>query len=487
MLPNAPPSRAIPASRKPFAGFRQAPYAPPIRPTLPNSVTAAPTGVLDKPGRFLLGLYFFFGISLFMEILVLYFNLPFPVTALAWMAVTGLALLSGNIREFARSPVCLPWCALYAWWILASVFGAYPRGSLDLMWEYGLRFHLFGFVVCALALTTQSIRILIYWLTAGFTLVLFLCYRYGTVENGRFLIPDLSFANANDLAFHLLLGAVLMLQLALNKSVFTRVIWLAIAPITFYYLLLTGSRANFITLGVVVITTLVVVSWRQRVQVLVCLAVVAVMLVGLLPRSTLYRLGTFTSVAVGDDVTDEDIMVAGAATASTQSRIALQWRAIGMTVRNPIFGVGPSNFAIAVEEFVQANFGRKSTWQVPHNSYLDVSSESGFPGFLLYAASIYLCLRMNYQCFKRTQGRPDQYKVHTQSFCLLLAVVVYAFGTLFCSIVYNFYCSFLVALSAANYLALEREERMLKTAKTKIPTAKIASKKFDGVRLAPAP
>jgi hypothetical protein len=94
---------------------------------------------------------------------------------------------------------------------------------------------------------------------------------------------------------------------------------------------------------------------------------------------------------------------------------------------------------------------------------------------------------MNYQCFKRTQGRPDQYKVHTQSFCLLLAVVVYAFGTLFCSIVYNFYCSFLVALSAANYLALEREERMLKTAKTKIPTAKIASKKFDGVRLAPAP
>jgi O-antigen ligase len=174
-------------------------------------------------------------------------------------------------------------------------------------------------------------------------------------------------------------------------------------------------------------------------------------MVPVIPKHTWTRLTTFSS-ADSEEIA-KDAHLSGAI-GSTEARKQLQIRAVQMTIQNPIFGVGPRMFVYALNDFMKVEGYSKGTWQHPHNTYLDISAETGLVGLGLYVTCILWCLRTNYRAVQATRSRRELQPAFAQSCSLLFASVVFSFGTLFCSIPYVGQMPFLLGLTAANWLAL---------------------------------
>jgi O-antigen ligase len=180
-------------------------------------------------------------------------------------------------------------------------------------------------------------------------------------------------------------------------------------------------------------------------------AMAALAVVPLLPKDTLDRLMTFSTIK-RDVSSYQQLDIAKGAVDSTEARTMLQKQALELTLRHPLFGVGPAMFADAIEVLVREKERRKSAWQVSHNSYLQVSSESGIPGLVFYVWVISLCFKLNYTAY-RDGVRAGLTDMSLQSMALLLATAVYAFGIFFSSIAFNYHLAVIIGFTAANYRA----------------------------------
>jgi hypothetical protein len=402
----------------------------------------------------LLGCYLFLHLAIIPEILTTYLHIKVHIVAATGFGALLLSLFHGHLGRFFRTPLLLPWMLLYFWYGVAGLFGLWPRFCLDFLWEYGLRFHIAPVFICAAALSLRQVRLLLYWAGAGGLMVLFYCWRYGDFNGIRFVIPYTSLGNPNDLSFHLLYTFSFLVLLLWTRSLPARVVVILATPVALMYLLKTGSRGNFITLVAAVLTFLATARRSQRLAACVLLVASLPVILPLVPRSTLDRLRTLAWV-FSEEAPAGDTEVQRAIE-SQEARRHLQRRAIELTFEHPLLGVGPLMFAPAVDTRVRAETGRKSTWQNPHNAYLQVSSETGIPGLIFYAWTLGLCIRLNHR--NLVIARERGHRMGTgQSLSLLLACVVYAVATLFSHLAYAYYLPFLVGLTAANHLAIRQE------------------------------
>jgi len=76
---------------------------------------------------------------------------------------------------------------------------------------------------------------------------------------------------------------------------------------------------------------------------------------------------------------------------------------------------------------------------------------------LLYAWSLLLCLKLNYQTYRMCRGRPDRSDAAIQSLALILMTLAFMICTFFSNNAYDPKVCVLVGLSAANFLAVKRE------------------------------
>jgi O-antigen ligase len=277
-----------------------------------------------------------------------------------------------------------------------------------------------------------------------------LCRKYGELDSaGRFCILGTSLGNPNDLALNLLFGAGFLSILLVNSSKLKRLVCGVCILISLYFVLKTGSRANFLTLCFALLVAFKFASARTRMTMAAAGVAVALLMAAAIPKHTWTRLTTFTTASQEELAGDRHL---SGAIGSTEAR--KQLRAVKLTLQYPIFGVGPRMFVYALNDFMKTEGFHKGTWQHPHNTYLDISSETGLVGLGLYVSCILWCLRTNYRSAMACRLRPDLQPAMAQSYCLLFASVVFAFGTLFCSIPYVGQMPFLLGLSAANWLAL---------------------------------
>ena len=129
-----------------------------------------------------------------------------------------------------------------------------------------------------------------------------------------------------------------------------------------------------------------------------------------------------------------------------------------MTLQHPIFGVGPGMFA----EFVEDEFrrqGRRTTFLLSHNSYTQVSSETGFPGFFLYLAVLFSCFKATNSIMRasklRSGGRWEN--IGNTAACLQMSVFAYAATALFSSVAYQSLLPTVAGLCTALYLSVQDE------------------------------
>jgi O-antigen ligase len=232
-------------------------------------------------------------------------------------------------------------------------------------------------------------------------------------------------------------------------------------PMLMYFILKTGSRANFLTLIVVGITIFLMTTRQIRIAMLLLIPFATAISVIALPHQMLQRL---TLILVNPEEQFRERPEFRGAIGSQIARTELQERAIRLTLRRPLLGVGAEMFPNAVDEMVRAETGRKSGWQVAHNTYLEIAAENGIPAFLLFITCIFLCLRMNYRSYRTCKQVPEMKAALGHSSVLLLITVVAAFGIFFNNSMYDPQLDMLVGITTANYLAVARETRAVRRA-----------------------
>jgi len=425
-------------------------------------------GQIAAPAGFTLALVGFYSAlhtSFAGEILQVFLHVPFPVVGIFAVIVPLVVLSTGSVLRFLGIPLALPWMLFNAWVIICSAVSFYPRGSITSVIPFELRLQIIPFLFCAVATTSKGVRRLLSITAIGVLPIIFLCFTEGQTQAGtRFNIPGTSLENPNDLAFHLLWGAALLLLFLLHKGKLGKLLTLVVIPASLWFILKTASRSNFLTIFAVVVVGLLLAAPSVRAILLVVVPIGLAIALPLLPKATLSRIFAVevtSSIAdVGADAAETADMQDRRALGSEEERMQLAALAVDATVRHPVFGVGMLMFAGETADFMKKTSGRKAPWLTAHNSYLKISSENGVPGLFFYVWSILTAFWMTWRTFQRSRGRPGFEDASRNSVCILLALVVYAFGTFFCDIVYLPYCAITLGLAAANYLAFRNDDRL---------------------------
>lgn len=67
-----------------------------------------------------------------------------------------------------------------------------------------------------------------------------------------------------------------------------------------------------------------------------------------------------------------------------ENRRLLLKESIAVTLRRPIFGVGVGNFPVYVNGMNKEEGRLKEAWHGTHNTYTQLSSETGIPGLAIF-------------------------------------------------------------------------------------------------------
>jgi O-antigen ligase len=249
--------------------------------------------------------------------------------------------------------------------------------------------------------------------------------------------------------------------LMVNTTRLSRLIAIAFIPLIVTFVLKTGSRASLVTALALAAMLFFMAPRKTKMILAVALPVSAVLLSFIIPRETLMRLTLIVADTSSAQVSPGELQNA---LGSQEARTELQKRAIELALRNPLFGVGALEFEDGVEAMVRAATGRKSGWQGAHNSYLEVAAENGIPAMLLFAATLFYCLKCNYQTYKTCREDPRLASSVAQSMALVLMTIAFSVCVGFSNNAYDPRAGVLVGLSAANFLAIQERKKALAAA-----------------------
>src|SRR5581483_1154753 len=147
--------------------------------------------------------------------------------------------------------------------------------------------------------------------------------------------------------------------------------------------------------------------------------------------------------------------------ASQEQRQALLETSLRYTLHNPIFGVGPDQFAAAVSRDAERT-AESTPWLGTHNTYTQISSECGIPALILYVGVIFICLRSNYRIYRVARKYPAERDAAALSQCLLAGTLVFAVSAFFFHMAYSAYLPELAGFTVSLDLLRRSQQRARK-------------------------
>jgi putative inorganic carbon (HCO3(-)) transporter len=258
-----------------------------------------------------------------------------------------------------------------------------------------------------------------------------------------------NYSNPNDLALAIVISLPLCLALLfLGRNVVWKAAWAFAMVVMAYAVFLTGSRGGFLALAMTIGVCLWEFAIRGRRTYLLVLTGVAVVVLWIASSAILGErlMGTFNS--------KEDVE---SAYGSSQARQELFWRSIEVTLRHPLFGVGPGNFQVM-----------SGSWHQTHNSYTQMSSEGGLPALILYVMILW-CGFKNVKAAKRLARSNRELTLIAGA--LHASLAGFAVGSFFSSYAYQFFPYFLVAYTTALLWIVKKSTGQSKDEKSASPAA----------------
>jgi O-antigen ligase len=213
----------------------------------------------------------------------------------------------------------------------------------------------------------------------------------------------------------------------------------------FMTLMKTGSRSGLFTLATLVLVTFASASIGRKMLIAAGCAVLALASMFMLPEYLKARYQTIFSPADVASLNAKDADHLNSDIASSEERKVLLKQSIQMTFHNPLFGVGPGVFSYASWDERKAATGIGGWAQVTHNTYTQISSETGIPGFILFFAAMVMVLKTSFTGYHLLKDADPLFaKTGRYLFCMLAAFSV---GIFFLSVGYTHTISTLFALT----------------------------------------
>jgi probable O-glycosylation ligase (exosortase A-associated) len=407
---------------------------------------AAVTAVTGSPVAF-------WALVAFTVILLLSPQAWFPILKLVRIAFLAASIsIAAHIveRTVHRQPVT-PMSpeigvvlALVAWAVITTPMSVWPGGSIRLLTDQYLKAIAFFGLLSTVVTTSGRMRALAWALVlcsvplaaTGVKNYLFGDHLLATGVRGFSRISGYMggsglTGNPNDLALMLNLlipiaGALALIERGLKRSVAVAAMLLAMAGV-----IVTFSRAGFLTLAATFVMFLAVLARRKSPAIAIALLLVAMCAPPLLPSGYMNRLSTITDIE-----SDK--------TGSAQGRWQDFKVATDLVIDSPIVGAGLGNDAIVLNQ----ERGR-DTWRSVHNAYLQYAVDLGIPGLLLFAWLHLMCLRSARLVEKRATREPRLRDLGNLAAGVQIALVGFFVAALFHPIAYQFYFFSVAGLAVA--------------------------------------
>ncbi len=360
--------------------------------------------------------------------------------------ILASALLSGTIRRLASSPISILLLLFTAWGALTVPFSVWIGGSTRVLVTHWLPALLSGLVIIPTVVSLEQYRKACYAIALGAVTIVGLSFFLASTSSiralGRLGFDTGTLGNSNDLAAILLMGVPFCLLAAKHWRGLAKLAALGSVLIIIVLVVRTGSRSGLLALLLLITLLFLRGSIGDKVQLLLVSCLVGILAVASASRTALDRYRTLVS--------DSDMLPGSRAEASaiesTMARSYLLKRSIWQTVHHPILGVGFGMFMVA-ESHIHDPDLPSTLWRQTHNTYTQLSSETGIPGLLLYGAAMFFCFRKLRAIRKATRFAPELKSLEDSAVCLWLSLIVFAVTGFFGSNAYYCYFPTLAALT----------------------------------------
>lgn len=258
-------------------------------------------------------------------------------------------------------------------------------------------------------------------------------------------------SDANFLALYLVVGIpFIIFAMSLKKGLMRVALFLMLIPVLAGFAR-TGSRMGLLALTAGMLLFFCFATAMERMAILLCGIAFLALAMTLLPQKISERFTTFFKASSAAQVE---------AASSAETRKMLFMRSIQLTIEHPVLGVGPGEFMDAEAEEA-AVAGKKAMWHFTHNSYTELSSETGLPGLGLFLWAFW----RSYSGLSKIRSKYKYTRVGRGALFLQIAVLMSCIGAFFLSIAYSGLLYAILGISAAYKQATEKEVKEWEAAK----------------------
>ena len=300
------------------------------------------------------------------------------------------AITSGQLSFALTSTTAKFMFGFTIWMIIGIPFSLWPSGSFEVFSDWMKSFTSF-IVIMAMVDTVGKAARMLQVIAASVLCATGLTLVAADHAAGRLMLYKGFYSGPNELSTACVTGLIawsFVLGQRMNPVV--RLILLPCVLFVAYVLPRTGSRSGLITMLVVLLLFLTRFSMAKRVGALLGAAIGLFVLFIVAPPEIRLR---YTSLFSETEATTRaERQQKEFAQGSSEERLRLLKDSLDITAQYPVFGTGAGNFGLArFGKMISA--GQRGSYQGTHNTYTQISSELGIPGFIFFALSLVYCWR----------------------------------------------------------------------------------------------
>ena len=381
---------------------------------------------------------------------------PFVVPFRPALLSSVLSLLSVLVAGvFSRGPSILAERQVKLYTILLCImifgipFSLYRRLSFEAIFQGYIIVALYFIVFCKILDSIKKILKVLFVASVGVGIYLLFSLKSGFVVSGRLFFGNMF--DPNDMAFFAVSFLTFgLLFLTRQCPLWKRLVSLSCIVSSVYVIVLTGSRGGVLAFICVVIFLLVRKSETVTLPMKGIFIGLSLIVLGTAPINV-ERYASILTI-------EEDYNVQG-----EEGRLTIWSTGLRIMMENPITGVGVGCFGEAIGRDREARGAESRAWQTAHNSAVQIGTETGVIGFLLFLLLSFNVLRIFNRGMKIAVSK-DLVRICEMGFAGFLGLFI---SGMFLSQAYSIYWAFYVAFSAVVSQLLSRQQSLRSEEKIK--------------------
>lgn len=348
-----------------------------------------------KIGSTLLGFYVFLLVGRLLDVSPIWW-LHIPMMIL--IVLTATTITRGQLQHTFNSKIAKYFTAFTVWVFVCFPF-SYWRGHSKMYIQYQIQSFIILLIIVQMVRTKQDWQRVVGGFAYATLVAALLAFHFGYTLEGRLALPGGTLADPNGFALQMVAGLPFWWFKASRAKGFRKIFFLCCTLPIFLAFAKAGSRGGLLAMAVLLVISFIFAQGVQKLVIVMTAVIAIAASTFLLPGYIQTRFKTFFSSEGSSDAhmearIDSDI-------ASSQERKALLLQSIQMTFRHPIVGVGPGCFGFVAADERRAATGFGGETLVSHNTYTQVSSETGIPGFILFFSVVLLCVKSVISDYRR--------------------------------------------------------------------------------------